>query len=72
MQEPDKDDWLKIRQILQYLRRTIHIQIILRPESLNVVKWWVGALYSINGDMRGHTRGTMSLGNGSGNRMLEK
>ena len=65
VQEPDNYYWRKLQQILQDLRRTIYIPLIVRPEILNVVKWWVDYLYSVCGDMRGHTGGTMSLGHGS-------
>ena len=39
--------------------------LILRYESLNIIKWWVNEFYSVHGDMRGHTGATMSLGRGS-------
>ena len=60
--EPDEDDWHKLRRLLKYLRGTICMPLILRADSLNVIKWWVDALYALHGDMRGHNGAITSLG----------
>jgi hypothetical protein len=39
--------------------------LILKADSLNIIKWWVDASYATHGDCRGHTGATMSLGRGS-------
>ena len=39
--------------------------LILRSYRINVIKWWVDALYAVHGDIRGHNGATMSLGCGS-------
>ena len=31
----------------------------------DVMTWWVDASYAVHENMRGHTRGTMSVGTGS-------
>ena len=46
--EPENDDWSELRQLLQYLWDTIYIPLILRAESLNVIKWWVDILYEVH------------------------
>jgi hypothetical protein len=38
VREPDEDDWLKMKRLLRYSRGTIHMPLILRAESLNVIK----------------------------------
>ena len=38
----------------------------------DVMTWWVDALYAVHEIMRGHTRGTMSVGTGSIYTMLSK
>ena len=35
--------------------------LILRSDSINVIKWWVDALYAVHGDMRGHNVTIVSL-----------
>jgi hypothetical protein len=59
---PDEDDWLKLKRLLRYIRITIYMPLIFRADSLNVIKWWVDALFSTHDNWRGHTRATMSLG----------
>ena len=46
--------------------------LILRADSLNLIKWWVDALYAVHGDMRGHNGATVSLGCGSEISMSKK
>ena len=43
MQELENYDWYNLRQVLKYLRRKIYMPLILRDDSLNVIKWWVDA-----------------------------
>ena len=35
---PDEDDWRKMRRLLQYLRGAIQTPLLLRADSLNVIK----------------------------------
>jgi hypothetical protein len=37
----DEDDWGKLKRVLKYIRGTIHMPLVLKADSLNVVKWWV-------------------------------
>ena len=60
--EPDKYDCHKFRWLLQYLRGTMYMPLILRDDSINVIKWWVDDFYEMHGYMRGHNGATMSLG----------
>jgi hypothetical protein len=43
VKSPDKDDWMKLEQLLKYIRGTIYMPLILKADSLNIVKWWVDA-----------------------------
>jgi hypothetical protein len=65
VKHPDKDDWGKLKRLLLYIRAMIYMSLILRADSLNIIKWWVDASYAIRGDFRGHADETMSLGQGS-------
>jgi hypothetical protein len=62
---PDEDDWLKLKRLLKYIRSTVYLPLILKAESLNVIKWWVDASFATHDNCRGHTGATMSLGKGS-------
>jgi hypothetical protein len=65
VRNPDEDDWGKLRRLMRYIKGKINLPLILRADSLNVIKWWVDASFATHDDCRGHTGGTMSLGKGS-------
>jgi hypothetical protein len=65
VKQPDKGDWGKLKRLLKYIGGTVYMPIILKADSLSVIKWWVDASYATYGDCRGHTGATMSLGWGS-------
>jgi hypothetical protein len=65
VKQPDEDDWNKLKRLLTYIRGTIYMPLILRANSLSIIKWWVDASYATHGDCRGHTGAMMSLGRGS-------
>ena len=64
MKAPTEDDWKKPRRLLQYMKCTMRLPMVLSAENLNFIKGWVDASYAAHGDMRGHTGVTMSLGRG--------
>jgi hypothetical protein len=41
VKSPDEDDWMKLKRLLKYIRGTIYMPLILKADSLNIVKWWV-------------------------------
>jgi hypothetical protein len=65
VQEHDKYNWLKLKRLLRYIRGIIHMPLILKVESLNMIKWWVDTSLVTHDNSRGHTGATMSLGKGS-------
>jgi hypothetical protein len=46
----DEDNWNKLKRVLRYIRCTLHLPLILRAESLTIVKWWVDASFATDGD----------------------
>ena len=62
---PDKDDYKKLTRLIQYLRHTLYICLVLGKDSLDSVRWWIDASFAIHPDMRGHTGATMFMGKGS-------
>ena len=46
--------------------------LILRADSLTIIKWWVDESYAEHPDMKGNTGDTMSLGIGSGIGLAKK
>ena len=51
--------------MLQYLKGTRGLKLILTAEDMSVVKWWIDASYAQHWDSKGHTGGMMSLGKGA-------
>ena len=60
VQNPNKDDWKKLCQLLQYLNVTRDMCLTINSDDLNVVHWWVDAAYDVHDDIKGHTGATMS------------
>ena len=62
---PGEDDWKKLQHLLQYLKCTMPLPLVVIVENLNVIKWWVDESYAAHYDMNGNTGATISLGHGS-------
>ena len=65
VQGPNKYDWKKLLRLMQYLRNTTDMPLMLRADGTNIVKWWVDGSYAVHPDMHSQTGGTMSLGKGA-------
>jgi len=65
LHDPDEDDYKKLSRVIKYLRGTTDLTLTLQAEKDGVIQWWVDASYAVHPEMKGHTRGTLSLGKGS-------
>ena len=63
--EPDEDDWGKLRRLLRYLRRIPSLPLVLETDNMGLVHWHVNASFAVHVDIKSHAGGTMSLGRGS-------
>ena len=61
---PDIDDWSKLRHVIEYLRVTRDLPLILGADGSGVLSWYVDASFAVHPDMRGHTGGAMTMGRG--------
>jgi hypothetical protein len=64
VREPDRDDWKKLTHLMQYIRGTKEMPLILSANSSGVLKWWVDGSFAVHPNMRGHTGGGLSMGRG--------
>jgi hypothetical protein len=64
VKEPDIDDWRKLRHLIEYLRATREMPLILGADGTGVLSWYVDASFAMHPDMRGHTGGAMTMGRG--------
>jgi hypothetical protein len=61
---PDVDDWCKLCHTINYLRVTRDLPLILGADGLGVLSWYVDASFAVHPDLRGHTGGTLTMGQG--------
>ena len=59
---PGEYYWKKLWRLLQYVKYTIRLTLILSADNLNVIKWWLDASYTAHDDMRGRIGANMYLG----------
>jgi hypothetical protein len=64
VREPDDDDWVNLTHLIQYIRGTKELPLILSANGTGIVKWWVDGSFAIHPNMRGHTGGGLSMGRG--------
>jgi hypothetical protein len=64
VREPDKDDWTKLVHLMRYIRCTCKMPLILSANGSGILKWWVDASFTVHPNLRGHSRGGLSLGRG--------
>ena len=61
----DLDDWKKLHRVLCYLQSTIDMPLIVSLDNLNDIRTWVDASFAVHPNMRSHTGGYISMGNGA-------
>ena len=59
---PKNHGWVKLVRVLIYIRVTPHPKLILRSDSLSVIKWWVNAYFAAHSEFKGHTGAMISIG----------
>ena len=65
VKNPDEDDWKKLLRMMQYLNGTPNLVLRLSADNTNILKWYIDASYAIHPDMKGHTGGVLTMGNGA-------
>ena len=64
VQEPDRNDWRKLSHLMQYIRATRKLPLILGADGTGILKWYVDGSYAVHPNMRGHTGGGLTMGRG--------
>lgn len=62
---PDVHDWKKLMRVMKYLQRTPFILLVLGWDESGFVCWHVDTSFAVHPDMRSHTGGCMSMGQGA-------
>ena len=55
-------DYKKLGRVMQYLRATLDMPLILEADNVHIIKWWGDASYAVHPDMGSHTGGGLTLG----------
>ena len=51
--------------VMKFLRGSKEFTLTLEADNLHILKWWVDASFAVHDDMRSHTGGVMSMGQGA-------
>eukprot|EP00804_Cyclotella_cryptica_P002489 CCRYP_018085-RG/>CCRYP_018085-RG protein AED:0.29 eAED:0.29 QI:0/-1/0/1/-1/1/1/0/626 len=65
VKKPDKDDWRKIRKVLEYLNGTVDLKLRVEVKDLRVMRWFVDAAHMVHWDCKGQTGAAMTMGRGA-------
>ena len=55
VKHPDKNDWGKLKRVLQYLQETRHMKLNLSANNITCIKWWVDASHAVHDHCKGRT-----------------
>jgi hypothetical protein len=61
---PDRDDWEKLRHLVEYLRKDSTRPLVLGADNDGLLMWYVDASFALHPNMSGHTGGGLTLGRG--------
>lgn len=61
IQEPDEQDWENLIHLMKYLNGTREMILTLSADQLNVMKWYVDALYAVHPDYKRNTGSVMVM-----------
>ncbi len=61
---PDRDDWEKLRHLVEYLRKDHARALVLGAKSNGLLMWYVDASFVVHPNMQGHTGGGLTMGRG--------
>ena len=62
VKETDIENWCKLCHMVEYLRSTRDLPLILGVNGTGVLSWYVDASFAVHSDMRGLTGGAMTMG----------
>ena len=64
---PNKDDWRKLRRMVDYLKgsKDLHLKLKL-DNGFSIAKWYIDASFATHEDFRSHTGGVLKMGNSGG------
>jgi hypothetical protein len=64
VRSPDINDWRKLEHLMEYLRSTVDMPLILGAKAGGILNWYVDASFAVHSNMIGHTGGGLTMGRG--------
>ena len=61
VREPDTKNWKKLDHLMNYLRKTRNLSLILWSGGAGILKWWIDITFTVHPNMRRHTGGGLSM-----------
>jgi hypothetical protein len=61
----DNDDYKKLKKVIQYIRDTIHLPLVLGWDESGIVVWSIDAAFAVHMDMKSHTGYCLTMGTGA-------
>jgi hypothetical protein len=61
---PDVQHWVKLRHLVEYLKSTTDMPLVLGATSGGVLHWYMDASYAVRPNIRSHSGGALTLGHG--------
>jgi len=65
VQAPTDQDWEKLERLLKYLNGMSKERLVLKTDSLNVMKWYIDVSFATHLDFKSHTGVMMMFGSGA-------
>ena len=65
MKRPDRDDWGEMKRLLQYVKGTLHMKLILEIDDMGVIRWLIDSSHQCHDDCKGQTGAGMTMGKGT-------
>ena len=64
VKQPRESDWSKLLHLMRFINGTKDDKLILRADSLHILKWYVDASFAVHPDFRSHTGIDLTFGKG--------
>ena len=63
--KPNEDEWKKLRMVIEYLKQTINLPLVLKVDKSKPDVWSIDAAYVVHSDCKSHTGASFTMGWGS-------
>ena len=61
---PDVNDWKELKHLMEYLRSSCKLPLILSADNSGLLKWYMDASFAVHPNMQGNIGGGLTLGCG--------